>query len=524
MQQSKQVTLNNSQAIIKLVNANVCYNLWPRGNGKTEGGSGPRIIHISEVMPRSQMIFASDTFERIESVLIPNVMSFISREMGLVEGENFVVFKKPPEHWIKPYIVPRKFERVVSFDNGFCIVCAATFKDGSFNGINAQSAIIDELKYCREDRLKSQMFKALRGLNNIYGHLPEYRSVWGFTDKYEGDIKWILKLRDAQNDKLIKAIITQQLQILQWETKKLNATNDSTKYFYQTKIISLQNKLDAIRKELIYVRDAQPFENIDILGEKFYRDAKRDCKTIHEYNIAILNQDPTKVENTFYPNLTKDVMYSSVSDVDANKPLAIAMDYQWRIIPIVVGQYNDLVNGELNFKIVSSMHVLYPLGLEEAVDLFCDTYQQHKYKVVQYVYDKTAIGKDPSRGTFRDIVYNRFVSKGWRVVKIYIGEPEQHDSKYEYFLKLFLLNPKLLLFNELNAHYLINAMYQAGTKIGTKGTTQKEKKYEKDLNFPAEETTDYTDAFDQLAIAALKLNKISKVGVSSFSPNIIKLS
>jgi hypothetical protein len=48
------VDLHDSQALIQIINANTTYCAWPRGGGKTGGGIGPRFLHLSEVMPRSQ--------------------------------------------------------------------------------------------------------------------------------------------------------------------------------------------------------------------------------------------------------------------------------------------------------------------------------------------------------------------------------------------------------------------------------------------------------------------------------------
>src|SRR5690349_20534371 len=98
----KETTLNRSQALIHLINANVCYCTWPRAGGKTSGGIGPRILHLSEVMPRSQVLLVADTFERIEKVLLPSIENFLMEELGLLPDIDYVVHKRPPDHWTKP--------------------------------------------------------------------------------------------------------------------------------------------------------------------------------------------------------------------------------------------------------------------------------------------------------------------------------------------------------------------------------------------------------------------------------------
>jgi hypothetical protein len=78
----KETELNRSQALVHLINANVTYCLWPRASGKTSGGIGPRILHLSEVMPRSQVLMVADSFERIEKVLWPGIEAYLNAELG----------------------------------------------------------------------------------------------------------------------------------------------------------------------------------------------------------------------------------------------------------------------------------------------------------------------------------------------------------------------------------------------------------------------------------------------------------
>jgi len=228
--------------------------------------------------------------------------------MGLIEDEDYVLFKKPPDFFERPLIPLRKFDHVVSFKTGLALCCASQKVEGSANGYNGQSAIIEETKYVKQSKIKTELYKALRGQLKYFGHLPEYRSVWSFSDKYEGDVSWILELRDKQNPKLIQAVLTMALHVIELQKKlaEVKASNASEQYCYEIKrqILSKENTLNAIRKEMVYVCEMGAFENIENLGEKFYRDAKRDAKSKQEYNVAILNQDPTKSEKRLLEELT----------------------------------------------------------------------------------------------------------------------------------------------------------------------------------------------------------------------------
>src|SRR5438874_11568334 len=102
------ITPNKSQSKVKLVNANVCYFIAPRASGKTHA-IGDRIEQLNDAMPRSQIILFSDTFKRLEERIVPNILGYFINEAFMIEGEDFVVFKKPPDHFEKPLIPLKEF-------------------------------------------------------------------------------------------------------------------------------------------------------------------------------------------------------------------------------------------------------------------------------------------------------------------------------------------------------------------------------------------------------------------------------
>lgn len=507
---SNQLSFNRSQAIIHLVNANVCHNLWPRGNGKTEGGAGPRVLHLAKKMPRSQIIFYSDKYDRIEGVLIPNVMDFLKERMKLREEEDYVVFKKPPSNWIKPLREPKKYDRVVSFKSGMALCCAASSVDGSANGYNAQAAIIDECKYVPENKIKSQLYKALRGQFHLFGHLPEYRSVWSFTDKYEGNIDWILKLREKQNDKLIGAVLSMALEVNRLNQENMNpAISDSTIYRNKQRIFQLEAKLTKIRKDLVFVCDAKPFENVQILGKKFYRDARRDCETLYEFNVAVLNHDPDQVVNTFYPARNPKKHYYSIDhDTTEEQSLCVAMDYQWRITPMVIGQWGMLPNmPDLTFNVVNGVHTLHPDGgIEKTVKTFCEYYNHRHDKTIYYLYDHTAVGRRPDGACFKDIAVNTWLANGWNVIECPMGQAPEHNLKHEEIKSL--MQDDRIRFHEHRAKDVLTSIKHAGATTSG-GKTKKIKTGEKNLSRDPVKQTDYSDAFDQLVWGVVKMGLVS---------------
>jgi hypothetical protein len=503
---TKETFFNASQSLIHLINANVCHNLWPRAEGKTSGGAGRRLVRLSQVMPRSQCILYTDTYERCTTVLIPGILSFLESEMGLVENQDYIKFKKPPDNWIKPLIAPGKYDRVVTFRTGFTLGCGASDTDGSVNGFNAQSAIIDETKYVDRKRIKSQLFKALRGCRSLFEHLPEYRSVWSFTDKYEGDIEWLLQMRDKQDINLINSVLSEALYIEALRQRITEFTSTSTIYKYNEELHRRETRLNAIRRELVYVCDAKPFSNKEILGNKFYRDALRDCESKYEFNVAILNQDPDNVENTYYPGLNKKQQHKHMNDTTEEQTLVCSMDYQWKITPMVVGQWGILPGeSEFTYNIVNGVHTLHPVGgIKQTVHAFCEYYKDRQDKYVYYVYDHTATARRPDGVCFKDLAIEAWEEAGWGVIAIYIGGAPEQNQKFEQFKPIMLANK--IRYNEVRAWAPLKSIKHAGTKrVGKE--TKKDKDAEKKVNDPIKQT-DYSDAFDMQIWAALVQERI----------------
>jgi hypothetical protein len=334
--------------------------------------------------------------------------------------------------------------------------------------------------------------------------------VWTFSDKFEGDVSWILKLRNKQNNTLIAAVLTMALEVNRMKIENtMPDISESSWYRNKKRITELDIKLTGRRKELVFVCDAKPFENIDILGKKFYRDAKRDCKTRYEYNIAILNKDPDQVEHTFYPALNSAKhYYKLINDTTEMQPLCVAMDYQWRITPMVVAQWGLLPSRlKETFNTVNAIHTLHPEGgIEKTVKAFCEYYKTRHDKTVYYLYDHTATGKRPDGDCFKDIAIKTWLDEGWTVIECNMGKAPDHDIKHEDIKNI--MQEELIMFNELTTEdSLLVSIKNAAAKT-VSGKTKKDKGGEKNLSRDAVQQTDYSDAWDQLAWGVVKMRLV----------------
>lgn len=521
--ESTVLKLNRSQALVHTVNANVTAMLWPRASGKTTGAIGPRIVHLSEVMPRSQCIYYSDTYERIHTILMPVVQTFLEKQMGLIEDQDYVAFKKPPDHFEKPLIRISKYDHVVSFASGFSLCCASQNVNGSANGYSAQSVIVEEAKFVKSESITTEVLPALRGCYKEFGHLAEYGSQWYVTDKWlkengkdKGSITWLQKLKGHMKPDLVKAVVTMQFEISRLKDLMSSYSSSASVYKIKNRIIDLELKLQKIRREMVFVSEAEPYENIENNGKKYYRDRKREMTNL-EYAVAIENKNQDKVEHSFYPAyvpIKHDYHVTTNNDILKDQSVTVALDYQWRIVPLVAVQVGKLPGKEYSTtNFIAGIHSVYEDDgtIDKTVGLFCDLMKinGYTYNIVNYVYDHTAVGKSPANKPFYRLVEDAFVKRGWGVNLTYIGKASEYAIRFTSIKNMFLKEGEYAIrFNYMRTEFLRTAIQLAGA-VSSGGITKKDKSKEKNLSVPATETTDYTEAMDQLLWGLLELKLVA---------------
>lgn len=508
----KELVLNEPQALVQLINPNKLYAAWGRGTGKTTGIHGPRFMELSEAMPGCQIGFITDTFERFHGPIISGIEGFITQELGLEEGQDYVMFKKPPEHWKKPLYPIRKHDHVVSFATGVALIGGSMKVEGSLNGQNLQALLGDEMKFVKEDRV-NEARRAVRGALKRFGHLHQYRSEWYTTDKFGDEIFWYLDKKKLVDHKKVQATLKIAIHVESIK-QRLRASVFGSNNFYIIKreLLHYEQMLTALRKHLIYFSEASAKDNVQFLGEQFFIDLQKDCKSDLEYKVAVLNQDPTEAEEKFYPTLGEHNFYNLAYDYDPNSPLIIIMDYQFRLIPVVVCQISRLPDWHeptLNFiNCIDS-----EINIHDALDKFHAAYSNHPGKNVVYLYDHTAVGKKPDGIPFNQTVIRRLRDDHkWNVRDIHMGMAPDHAAKHDNtktYLQSMGSPTMRIRMNQIKCDYLIKSMNFSEAIINM-SETKKNKATERDPNFPPRLSTHYSDCFDQAVRAIIELNLIGR--------------
>nr|DAV20991.1 MAG TPA: Large subunit terminase [Caudoviricetes sp.] len=310
--------------------------------------------------------------------------------------------------------------------------------------------------------------------------------------------------------------------------------------------------LRELRRSAFVVRRASTLENVDVLGEEYIRQMKRDLPP-YTFMVSILNVKIKKSNDGFYSNLDIDHVHGYIpdeidplsqanfrtekatgiiggkkitaesyqpdlkelserndcrmdSDCINDLPLYLAFDYNANINTLVVGQVYQR-DGVEAVNVIKSFYVKNERKLRELVDDFSHYYAPKRAvnRDVVYYYDSTA--KQGASYALTDERFYQAVIKelernGWNVTAIDMGVPENHEVKHRIINNgLAGIEYPAIRINQPNNPDLIIALQLCEVSIGYQGFRKdksQEKKAETEDNLPLQQRTDFTDAFDSL--------------------------
>lgn len=310
--------------------------------------------------------------------------------------------------------------------------------------------------------------------------------------------------------------------------------------------------LRELRRSAFVVRRASTLENVDVLGEEYIRQMKRDLPA-YTFMVSILNVKIKKSNDGFYSNLDIDHVHGYIpdevdplsqanfrtekatgiiggkkitaesyqpdlkelserndcrmdSDCINSLPLYIAMDYNANINTLVVGQIYQR-DGIECLNVIKSFYVKNERKLREIIADFSNYYAPKRAvnRDVTYFYDATAKQGASYASTderFYMTVIKEMERYGWKVTVIDMGVPEHHEVKHKIINEALagITGPAIRI-NQPNNADLIIALQLCEVQISYRGfhkDKSQEKKPEKEDNLPLQQRTDFTDAFDSL--------------------------
>lgn len=476
-------------------------------------------------MPGSTGGIVAPTFKHALTNTLPGLFAAWRRD-DFIEGVHYVVGHKPPKSFKQPITEPFQWENVIAFYNGSIAVILSQDRPGAANSLTLSWLLVDEAKFIDPVKLTQETFPANGGIKTHFCRHSFNHAILILSDMPQSKKgSWFLDY-ERKMDKRIIAGIEAGLCEMWRQRQKINdlrAKGIEPPQYLRKHLRLLDRNINRLRSVATYYREYSSVENVELLGEKYLRQMKRDLTPL-TFQTSIMCRKIGIARDGFYSSMKEGHKYNDSDfdyldslgfdydpsaldaradrDVNPFAPLCIGMDYNANINWIVTGQPDEEV-GQL--KVLKSFFVKYERKIPALVDDFCRYYAHHRNKTVVFYYDTTALGSNYAVNSkdFRYTVIDEFQKHGWQVIPVALGNPMKHTEKYNLINRGFAgLNRLMPMFNRQNNDELILAVQTAGVARGRNGF-QKDKSGEKlaeSEDDRLEYRTDGTDAFDTLYI------------------------
>jgi hypothetical protein len=523
-QEHKKIHYNIPQLMFSLIMAQTSICLWARATGKSEGPMAQRTIDNIMKMPRSNGFLLGTTYEQLLTRTLPPLIAGWEK-LSFYQDIHYTIGKFHPSPTHKAYILPLKADHYIQWFNGTGIYLVSQDRPGTMNGIRSQWGAGDEARLLNYDRFQEEIVPTMAGLAHVFGDLSNYLSLLFCSDmprNHKG--KWLLDYEKLMDPETIEGILILQIQIIKLQEQLHNINKPAEAARLTKEIRSFESKLNVLRKGTVYFSMATTLENIHTLGIDAIKNFIRVLSDT-ELQISVLNKKMFRPDRGFYPLLKEDlhgynmIDYNFIDNTALNysnpqkdcrwdsdimaKPLEIAMDYNNSINCIMTGQDHE---NEIRF--LSSIYVLHPDLLNDAVKKWHLYYKNHPVKEVVYYFDHTA--KDGRRANSNETFYEEVIAQldalGWIVTPVDLGQTPGHFYRYELWGKIFQENDSrfpAFRYNKTNCSTWQNSAEQCNT-ISTGNEIKKDKRPEKDPRFPQEEAPHMSDAGDTLMWGMIK--------------------
>ncbi len=529
MTNKQKAYFNRAQLYIHEIGANSKTIVCGRRFGKSDGIFGPDILYNVQHMPASTGWIYQATFKQLLSRTLPATEAFWKR-YNYRRDYHYFVGRKAPK-WMNfqnPIIEPMDWSQCIHWYNGTVIHMLSQDVKFSANSLTADWGIIDEGRSIKKEKLFEEAIPTLSGSDQRFKSCHKWKGFSIVSDMPTNRMgQWVTEMENRMDKELIQAIegTIAEINYLKEFYSSMPSLPSSAEYSLR----KLRAELQFLRSRAFLYKEYDTIENIELLGEDYIRQMKRDLPPL-TFQISILNKKIRKLANGFYSALDAGIHYYdgynnsyinnlrtakgtldlekisqenclSDGDIDISSPLCLAFDYNANINWVVTGQ---TIHPEM--RTISSFFVKSPKKIRELCRYWCEYYQYSPVRNVIYYYNDIALQKgyaDEESESFADIIYNILTRAGFSVEMVYIGNTWKHNIKHQY-IDDALKGKKYLFprFNRDNNKHLLPAMELAGIRIGRNGF-EKDKsgeKYAETQDDPLELRTDGTDAWDDLFI------------------------
>lgn len=426
------------------------------------------LFRCVDTMPRSRGALGGITFDVVLNRSLPSIKEHWTR-MGLIEGFDYVIGKKPPADFEKPYNQVETYGNVISWWNGTTIEMVSLYdKKRSAKGANWQFFAGDEFALVGEDVYKTNVMPAMRGLYYKQARLEEtelHEVPFGRMEEAKDGPVWIIPFKD--NPFYLSRFLVSSMPWLESGKWLLNYEDDP---------------------EAIYV-EGTARDNLKVLGPSYLAMLRKDLPDLI-YRIEVENERIEQLPDGFYPHFLDSVHTTPKDHYQTQKALELSFDF---------GGFNSVIICQTHGNQANVLNQLFMSGktVTELVEKFCEDYKEHKEKEVWIYGDRNGNSSQyNSKFTLYQEITMVLKKRGWRVINTVEGLDPNHADKHLVINQGLKEDAETQLpqvrINSIRAKYVIISIKRAGILENFK----KDKRSERDKNLDQAKATHLSDCFD----------------------------
>lgn len=544
--------VNPAQLSLMLLPAKTKYALMSRASGKSFI-TGYEIDENVRLMPRGITTVTQATIGQALTKTLPSAFKMLEllgykRYDPKTQTGDYVVCRRPPEGWYRPYEHVMNTDYLISFSNGHCLYILSQATNS--RGPNADYNISDEALTLDKEQFDQEVAPTNRGNEHIFGRhstrplLKHHGNTFLSSMAYTPEQKWLLDPASYYEEERGIHLADEWNKIVALQLQLIDAQVNREVSLFKDIWNEIQRKRRQITpfvsKDGILFLLGSIFDNIGNVGMN-YVISQYNVMDKFSFMVEILNYIVDKIDHCYY-NITdrhryyhatndsyirdfaEDVDFNwkqlaeedSRMDMDCNpnKPLEITPDWGSSACFLEVAQcghfdfsakrlYPDrVVDNTINEFFVKRDDTEGLTEVDALIDMFCHYYRHHACKMVDFYRDRYGDARRAnSKKTYNQCAIDRLMKNGWTVVQhVHRGmEPPQHDKYllWSYVLAETDTRYPIKRFNATKCKFILISMNNTRVRTGSDGRYEKDKRSERNGSIPAEEATHFGDCVDK---------------------------
>ncbi|MEM7297618.1 MAG: terminase family protein [Bacteroidota bacterium] len=442
-----------------------------RGTGKTTV-MADEVYDDYAAMPKAKNFLLGKTFGQVYTKFLPELISRweeygLKEHTSLSDPGHYVICKRPPDWYQKPYKIPKKFDNIVTFINGFSLELLSFDRPDLGRGGSYDGGYIDEAGLIDYTVFTQTILPLLRGNKHLFKHPRRFALRVFSSMPWKESGKWVVR-----------------------QMRQL-AKNEPSKYFF------LQSS----------ARD-----NIEVLGQEYFDDMKGLMDPL-TYAVEIENEEISKIPNSFYIYLDESIHVLDESydynyddskkwsvklqkEIDPDKEIDASFDFNSKFTSCSLWQDHCE-----ELRAVGVQWVKYDL-IENLVDQICNTLSSHPTKHVRIFGGKDGhtVQKQINQYSMFERIQKRFNERGWNAdVKANISTSDI-GFKLRHSVVNNILKEEDPSLPRVRFCYVARQLYVSMSMAPVKDDFDKDKSSELDEDIAQEYATHLSDTFDNYIV------------------------